>query len=79
MRLDDEQIEFGSTEFYENLYSYIKEHKSEVSIVVLSDYEKGVLSLETTQTIITLCNHLGIPSIVDIKSADSKNTKVQLS
>lgn len=75
MRLDDEQIEIGSTEFYENLYSYIKEHKSELSIVVLSDYEKGVLSLETTQTIISLCNHLGIPSIVDIKSADSKKYK----
>lgn len=75
MRLDDEQIEIGSTEFYENLYSFIREYKSDLSIVVLSDYEKGVLSLDVTQTIITLCNHLGIPSIVDIKSADSKKYK----
>lgn len=75
LRLDDEQIENGSTEFYENLYSYIENHKSDLSIVVLSDYEKGVLSLDSTQTIINLCNHFGIPSIVDIKSTDSKKYK----
>lgn len=75
LRLDDEHIENGSTEFYENLYSYIKEHKSDLSIVVLSDYEKGVLSLDSTQEIINICNHLGIPSIVDIKSADRNKYK----
>ena len=72
MRLDEEQIENGAIEFYENLYSYIKEHQLDLNVVVLSDYEKGVLSIDTTQRLIKLCNHLGIPSIVDIKSADSK-------
>lgn len=72
LRLDEEQIENGAIEFYENLYSYIKEHQLDLNVVVLSDYEKGVLSIDTTQRLIKLCNHLGIPSIVDIKSADSK-------
>ncbi len=40
------------------------------SIVILSDYAKGLLSTEICQVIITQCNASGIPTLVDPKGHD---------
>jgi D-beta-D-heptose 7-phosphate kinase/D-beta-D-heptose 1-phosphate adenosyltransferase len=40
------------------------------SIVILSDYAKGLLSTEICQVIITQCNACGIPTLVDPKGHD---------
>lgn len=72
LRVDEELIESTSNVFYDNLYAYIMTNNSDLNIVVLSDYEKGVLSVEFTQKIIHLCNQIGIFTVVDIKSTDKK-------
>ena len=39
-------------------------------LVVLSDYNKGVLTKEFTRKVITRCRQVGVPVIVDVKVAD---------
>lgn len=45
------------------------------SIVILSDYAKGLLSEQTCQTIISQCNAVHIPVIVDPKGHDYRKYK----
>lgn len=44
--------------------------KEDIDVVVLSDYQKGALTPETSQHIISVCRDQGIPVIVDPKGTD---------
>lgn len=57
----------GLMERYEKMLRRVVQH---VDIVLISDYNKGLLTAETTPMVIKVCRHFGKPVIVDPKGAD---------
>lgn len=69
MRLDHENTQDMSTleedELLSNFYAYVDSEKP--SIIILEDYNKGVLTPRIIESVITYCNKKGIPTAVDPK------------
>jgi D-beta-D-heptose 7-phosphate kinase/D-beta-D-heptose 1-phosphate adenosyltransferase len=71
MRVDQESNAALNTEENNQLIKAIEQQLAlKPSIVILSDYAKGLLSADTCQTIISQCNASGIPTLVDPKGHD---------
>jgi rfaE bifunctional protein kinase chain/domain len=69
MRLDHENThdinEAESKALLDNFYAYVE--KEQPTLIILEDYNKGVLTKEIIETIIAYCNQKGIPTAVDPK------------
>jgi len=69
MRLDHEQTndisEAESSQLLANFYHYIDNEKP--SLIILEDYNKGVLTEKVIKAVIDYCNSKGIPTSVDPK------------
>jgi len=61
-----------SSEFEEKIFEYLKENIDKIDLILLSDYEKGVLSKSLTQKIIKLANRNNKKLIIDPKKDFSK-------
>jgi len=70
LRLDSERVGKRPQADYDRLIQTILRHLPDVHAVVLSDYAKGVLTADVCQAIIPAARKLGIPVLVDPKSAD---------
>jgi D-beta-D-heptose 7-phosphate kinase/D-beta-D-heptose 1-phosphate adenosyltransferase len=70
LRLDSERLGARSEEDYGRLVACVLGQLQGYDAVVLSDYAKGVFTPEACQTIIHAARTLGIPVLVDPKSAD---------
>lgn len=71
-RVDNEEYSNFTKEETGAIISYLKENKDNIDCVILSDYNKGVLTCDSCQEFINATNRLGITSIVDIKTPDVK-------
>jgi rfaE bifunctional protein kinase chain/domain len=69
MRLDHENThdidEAESKVLLDNFYAYVE--KEQPALIILEDYNKGVLTPAIIQSIIAYCNQKGIPTAVDPK------------
>ena len=69
MRLDHENThdinEAESKALLDNFYAYVE--KEQPALIILEDYNKGVLTKEIIEAVITYCNQKGIPTAVDPK------------
>ena len=69
MRLDHENThdinEAESKAILDHFYAYVE--KEQPALIILEDYNKGVLTPEIIQSIIACCNQKGIPTAVDPK------------
>ena len=69
MRLDHENThdinEAESKALLDNFYAYVE--KEQPALIILEDYNKGVLTKEIIEAIIAYCNQKGIPTAVDPK------------
>ena len=69
MRLDHEHThdinETESKALLDNFYAYIE--KEQPALIILEDYNKGVLTKEIIEAVIAYCNQKGIPTAVDPK------------
>ena len=69
MRLDHENThdinEAESKALLDNFYTYVE--KEQPALIILEDYNKGVLTPAIIEAIITFCNQKGIPTAVDPK------------
>lgn len=71
LRLDQEsQVAFNEAENHQLLKAIHAQLALAPSIVILSDYAKGLLSEDTCQDIIKACNSLSITVLVDPKGRD---------
>jgi D-beta-D-heptose 7-phosphate kinase/D-beta-D-heptose 1-phosphate adenosyltransferase len=71
VRIDDESTVAFSNEESQQLLNHVsKALKAKPSMVILSDYAKGVLSDNTCKAIIKQCKQLSIPVIADPKGRD---------
>ena len=70
MRVDSERTAEFSPEDYQQLLQCARAAMTDVSVVVLSDYAKGVLTEEVCQSLIVEARHRRIPVLVDPKSRD---------
>lgn len=70
MRVDSERTAEFSPEDYQQLLQRARAAMTDVSVVVLSDYAKGVLTEEVCQSLIVEARHRRIPVLVDPKSRD---------
>ena len=71
MRLDQESNSAFTIEETKAVLSAIQiALKTKPAVVILSDYAKGLLSLEVCQAVITQCNAQQIPVLVDPKGSD---------
>jgi len=70
LRLDRERLSPRPQHDYERLLAGVLEKLLGCHAVVLSDYAKGVLTPEVCQQVIQAARKLGIPVLVDPKSAD---------
>lgn len=69
-RVDREDPHPIANDIAENLLKQVQEYAKEADIVIISDYNKGLLTPEFTQNIIQYCNHIGKRVIVDPKGTD---------
>ena len=70
LRTDEETTTSISNEQEASLVSLVKEKIKEVSVVILSDYGKGVLTPTMQSTLIAEANNLGKPVVIDPKGTD---------
>jgi len=70
LRLDREETTVLNQEQEQLLFDYINETVSQVGVVLLSDYLKGVLTESLLERVISLCRKQGCPVIVDPKAQD---------
>jgi len=68
-RIDDEQIGFGPNEA--NIKKIVKYINSDLSCIVISDYNKGFLSASFLKRIIQQANRKKIPVLIDPKGKDA--------
>lgn len=72
VRIDREDAHDIDKEVEENILNNIVQilREDEIDIVILSDYNKGLLTASLTQAIISICNQLDKKVIVDPKGTD---------
>lgn len=71
MRLDNEVTDGISGEVCDELLGLLKARIDEFDIVVLSDYDKGLLTFDFTQGVIRLAKSRGKRALVDVKGGDA--------
>lgn len=69
-RVDREEAAPVLTDMMERYEKMLYRVVKQVDIVLISDYNKGLLTAETTPMIVKACRELGKPVIVDPKGAD---------
>ncbi len=67
IRMDVEDAVPISSELCAQMLSMLKAKIDSFSVIILSDYMKGLLTFEFTQGVISLANEHGVPVIVDVK------------
>lgn len=72
LRSDREEKMIMSDTDYDNLIKVFTEEVKKADAILLSDYNKGVLTEKTTPEIIKICNKFNKPVIVDPKGSDYK-------
>jgi D-beta-D-heptose 7-phosphate kinase/D-beta-D-heptose 1-phosphate adenosyltransferase len=72
IRYDKETKTPISNEFEEKILNYLNENIEQIDLILLSDYEKGVLTKSLTQKIIDLANSNNKKLIIDPKKDFSK-------
>ncbi|WP_024789615.1 D-glycero-beta-D-manno-heptose-7-phosphate kinase [Lebetimonas sp. JH292] len=72
IRYDKESIEPISEEYEEKIIEFLNNNIENIEIILLSDYEKGVLTKSLTQKIIKLANRFNKKLIIDPKKDFSK-------
>lgn len=70
VRIDHEQTDEISSQHEDFFIHYIKQHIKQFDAVVISDYQKGLLTVRLLRAIIDTANENGIMTIVDPKRAD---------
>lgn len=70
LRVDRESREWVTPEFEQQLIEYIATQISEIQVILISDYQKGVLTETLLQKVISLGREHAIPVIVDPKGDD---------
>lgn len=71
-RVDNEEHSILNLNELSIIQSFLKNHAEEIDCVILSDYNKGVLTNESCQYLIETANQMGIPIVVDIKIPNIK-------
>lgn len=68
LRLDeDDFVTINNEDFCKSVLYQINQNKKSLKAVVISDYNKGLLSIEGIESIISSCNELGILTFLDTK------------
>lgn len=75
LRVDQENTEAIETSIQNKLLDIFKSHIKKVKIVIISDYGKGIFSMELTQTLIKIAHENNVRVIVDPKGKDYKKYK----
>lgn len=70
LRIDRESSSNLESSLYDDMYGDLQKHITQYDCVILSDYQKGVLSHDFTQKLIALANHAKIPVLCDPKGDD---------
>src|ERR1700744_3593278 len=70
LRIDKEDKHPITDETGEALIENIKSHLDQIKILIISDYCKGGLNINTIKAVIKLCRENNITTIVDSKDAD---------
>lgn len=70
IRLDRECVDAVRTEVVDQISTLVTKHVGEVDIVILSDYNKGLLTVDVIAEVVSLCKAAGIKTIVDPKGLD---------
>jgi D-beta-D-heptose 7-phosphate kinase/D-beta-D-heptose 1-phosphate adenosyltransferase len=70
LRIDQESKYEITDEEKSGLFNYVQDQLPHIQAVLLSDYQKGVLTPELLQLIIGACRKQGIPVVVDPKGTD---------
>ncbi|TLE00248.1 D-glycero-beta-D-manno-heptose-7-phosphate kinase [Helicobacter muridarum] len=70
LRIDRENSSNLETSLYDEMYEDLRRHISQYDCMILSDYQKGVLSHEFAQKLIALANSVKIPVLCDPKGDD---------
>jgi D-beta-D-heptose 7-phosphate kinase/D-beta-D-heptose 1-phosphate adenosyltransferase len=70
IRLDREVTEPVSREVINECSKLINQHIENCNVVLLSDYNKGLLTIDLIGEVVALCNSVGIKTIVDPKGLD---------
>lgn len=69
-RVDGEKTHDLSTELMQNVMQWLDEELNHISVCILSDYLKGMLSNALTPAIIQKANERNIPVVIDPKGKD---------
>ena len=72
IRVDREKVLPISNEYEEKILNFLKQNLESIDVILLSDYEKGVLTKSLTQNIINLANENNKKLIIDPKKDFSK-------
>jgi len=67
VRVDSETENSISSSSQQALLALIKKSMSDVDVIIFEDYDKGVLSEDLVQTVISLAKENNIPTVVDPK------------
>jgi rfaE bifunctional protein kinase chain/domain len=67
VRVDSETENSISLSSQQALLAHIKDSISDVDVIIFEDYDKGVLSAELIQTVISMAKENNIPTVVDPK------------
>ncbi|MCC8051379.1 MAG: D-glycero-beta-D-manno-heptose 1-phosphate adenylyltransferase [Clostridiales bacterium] len=72
MRIDDEEVLEIDINKWSEIIGLLRNRMTDFSIIILSDYGKGVLTEELSQIIINLAAENHVPVFVDVKGKNSK-------
>ena len=75
LRLDIEDTEKVGDDISEILLSELKDKINRFDMIIISDYLKGLLTLEFTQEILSMAKKSQIPVIVDVKDSNTDKYK----
>ncbi len=67
VRVDSETENSISLSSQQALWAHIKDSMSDVDVIIFEDYDKGVLSEELIQSVISMAKENNIPTVVDPK------------
>lgn len=67
VRVDSETESSISSSSHKALLAHIKDSISDVDVIIFEDYDKGVLSSELIQSVISMAKENNIPTVVDPK------------
>lgn len=70
VRIDRESSEIVNDEVYKKFEKYLENHVNNFDALIISDYNKGVVTRENIGRIISICNANNIPVAVDPKKHD---------